>query len=203
MYLSGHGEPEEFLFFISNINMNLTATGMLETDTKIQYICTLVHGEALRQFDLLSTDVETTETLNVDYYIKGLALHFPPVNLLLKKRAMRCGMKKARSLKVRRYAARLIDLNKYLPSILGATLSDKICVTKLNAIILNVMPNSWSEKACVQGFDCEYVFVKKFVNMLERMETAESIYEGVVEPSYKKPTRAYANHAGHSRNKRG
>ena len=31
------------------------------------------------------------------------------------------------------------------------------------------------------------------------METAESIYEGVVEPSYKKSTRADSNRAGHSR----
>ena len=33
------------------------------------------------------------------------------------------------------------------------------------------------------------------------MEIAESIYEGVVEPSYKKHTRADANRAGHIREK--
>ena len=35
--------------------------------------------------------------------------------------------------------------------------------------------------------------------MFERMEIAESIYEGVVEPSYNKPTQADVNHYGHSR----
>ena len=39
--------------------------------------------------------------------------------------------------------------------------------------------------------------------MFERMEISESIYKGVVEPSYKKPTQADANRAGHSRHKRG
>ena len=39
--------------------------------------------------------------------------------------------------------------------------------------------------------------------MFERMEISESIYEGVVENSYKKPIRADANRAGHSRQKRG
>ena len=39
--------------------------------------------------------------------------------------------------------------------------------------------------------------------MFERMEISESIYEGVVEPYYKKPTREDANRAGHSRNRRG
>ena len=32
--------------------------------------------------------------------------------------------------------------------------------------------------------------------MFERMETEEYIYEGVVEPSYKKPAREYANRSG-------
>ena len=69
----------------------------------------------MRQFDLFYADVENTETLNVDYYIKGLAFYFLPVNSLSKqKRAMRRGIKKPRSLKVRRYVALLIDLNKYL-----------------------------------------------------------------------------------------
>ena len=77
MSLFDHGKPEDFLLFIRNFNTNLAATGMLNMDTKIQYLCTLLHGEVLRQFDLLSADVKNTETLNVDNYIKGLELYFP------------------------------------------------------------------------------------------------------------------------------
>ena len=76
MSLFDHGDLEDFLLFIRNFNMNLVETGTLDMDTKIQYICTQVRGEALRNFDLLSAGVENTETLNVDYYIKGLALYF-------------------------------------------------------------------------------------------------------------------------------
>ena len=39
--------------------------------------------------------------------------------------------------------------------------------------------------------------------MFENMVIAEYIYEGVVEPSYKNPTRSDANCDGHIRNKRG
>ena len=39
--------------------------------------------------------------------------------------------------------------------------------------------------------------------MFERMEISESIYEGIVETSYKNPIRADANRAGHSRQNRG
>ena len=76
MSLFDHGEPEEFLLFIYNFNMTLIETGPLEMDAKIQYLCTLVLGEAFHHFDLLFADVENTETINVDYHIKGLALYF-------------------------------------------------------------------------------------------------------------------------------
>ena len=48
------------------------------------------------------------------------------------------------------------------------------------------MPNSWSKQAYIQGFDCDYITFKKCVKMVDRMYIAESIYKGVVEPSYKK-----------------
>ena len=124
--------------------------------------------------------MEITETLNVDYIIKGLALYFTPINSLSNKKkrwAVEC---KPRGLKVRLYVAFLIGLNKYLDSFPGATLSDKIGVTELNEILLNSMPNSWYNQAYVQGFDCGYISFKKAVNMFEHMDIPESIYEGVV-----------------------
>ena len=74
MSLFDHGEAEEFILFVQNFNMTLTFTGTLKTDSNIQYICMLVRGEELRQFDLMSSDVTYTDTsLNVDYPLKGLA----------------------------------------------------------------------------------------------------------------------------------
>ena len=82
--------------FVQNLDMTFSATGVQDTDAKIQYLCTLVNGEALRRFDLLSDDIENTDTsLSVDYLIKALALYFPPVNSLSKiKCAMCCCTKK-------------------------------------------------------------------------------------------------------------
>ena len=51
---------------------------MLDTGVMIQYLHTLVHDEALCQFDSFSADVEITETLNVEYIIKCLTL-YPPL----------------------------------------------------------------------------------------------------------------------------
>ena len=47
------------------------------------------------------------------------------------------------------------------------------------------MPNLWSKKEYVKGFDCESISLKKPVNMLYQMDISESIYEGVVESPYK------------------
>ena len=68
---------------------------------------------------------------------------------------MRRGMKKSRALTVKRFAARLININEYLASFPGATLNDKNGVTKLKEILLKSIPNSWSKQAYIKGFDCE------------------------------------------------
>ena len=78
-------------------------------------------------------------------------------------------MRKPRSLKVRRYFVHLIDLNDYLESFTGATMADKIEVTKLNDILLNSISNSWSKQEYVKGFYCEYIYFQKDGNMFERM----------------------------------
>ena len=59
MALFDNGKPRK-LFFVYNFNMTLAVSGTLETDANVQYLCTIFCGEALRQFDLLSDDIEGT-----------------------------------------------------------------------------------------------------------------------------------------------
>ena len=65
-------DPEKFLLFVSNFNMTLAASGTLEAGAKMHYLRTRVQRETLRQFVLFSSDIESTQTLNVDDIIKGL-----------------------------------------------------------------------------------------------------------------------------------
>ena len=77
--------------------MALAASGMLEPAAKVQYICTLVHGETLHQSNSLSADVEGENPVTVEAIILGLAAYFVPVNLLSNKKCvMRCGVRKTR-----------------------------------------------------------------------------------------------------------
>ena len=79
MSLVDHGEPEEFLLFVQKFQTTLAASGNIEMEAKVKYLCTLVHGEVLRQFDLVSADVKNTGTQSyVDYLLKGLAWYPPP-----------------------------------------------------------------------------------------------------------------------------
>ena len=56
-------------------------------EAKVQYICTLVCGEALRQFDLVYANKIYIETLlDVDDLLKGLAW-YPPRKFTTKKKA--------------------------------------------------------------------------------------------------------------------
>ena len=72
--------------------MTIEESGTLETAANDQYPRTLVRGEALRQFDSVSSDVEITNPLIVEAIVLGLGAYFFPINLLSnKKRAMRCG----------------------------------------------------------------------------------------------------------------
>ena len=82
-----NGKPEEFFLFVRNFNITLVTSGTLEAGTRVQYISTIVCGESLFQFDLLSDDVESTKPLAVEYIIKGLEFYLFPVNYLSKKSA--------------------------------------------------------------------------------------------------------------------
>ena len=44
LYLFDHGKQEEFLLLFWNFKTTLAATGALEMEAKLRYICTLVRG---------------------------------------------------------------------------------------------------------------------------------------------------------------
>ena len=131
---------------------------MLQNEANIQYLCTPVRVESLRQFDTLSSNIESSTPLTLEAIILGLGTYFFSVNVLpKKKREMRHGMRRPHGVKVRCYADHLIDHDKYLALFPGATLTVKIGMTELNEILLNSMPNSCNKQVHVQVFDCESI----------------------------------------------
>ena len=92
-----------------------TDTPVTTYGAKIQYLCRMVRGKALRHIDTFSDEVGSTTAEHLKSIILGLVTHFYPVNVLSKQNHnMRRGMRKYYGLKVRRYAVRMIYLDKYL-----------------------------------------------------------------------------------------
>ena len=52
--------------FANNFKITLEASGTLQGAAKIQYLCTLVCGEVLRQFDMLFTDFEISTPITLE-----------------------------------------------------------------------------------------------------------------------------------------
>ena len=77
----------------------------------------------------------------------------------------------------------MIYINKHIDVFPGANTRDIVFETELDEMFLNSMPKILSTQEYVQWFDCEYI-TKKYGNTFECIYTAESIYEGVVKPSY-------------------
>ena len=69
MALFDNNDKEEFFLFAQNFNMNLEASGTLQADAKIQYLCMHVQEEALRQFGTFSSHVESITPLKLEAII--------------------------------------------------------------------------------------------------------------------------------------
>ena len=65
MALFDNGDLVELFLFISNFDTNLKASGTLKSSAKIQYLCMLVRGKALRQFGALTAEVGSATPENL------------------------------------------------------------------------------------------------------------------------------------------
>ena len=127
MALFDNSEPEELLLFVGYLNMNLGSSVTLVPGKNIKYLCTLLNGELLRQFDMLYAEVGITTSENLKNFILGSGTYF---FLLMschkKKRSLRRVMNKPHSLKEICYAAHMIDINDCLYVFPWVKESDKI-----------------------------------------------------------------------------
>ena len=72
MVLFDNRDPDEFLLFSRNLNMNLEVSVTNNPGSEIQYLCTLVRGEVLHQYDMLSAEVGSDTRKNLMSIILGL-----------------------------------------------------------------------------------------------------------------------------------
>ena len=72
----------------------------------------LISEEVLREFETIYGKIRRSTNTRLKYILLGLGTYFFTSNDLFRQnRAMRHGIRKPRELKVRHYAARMIELN--------------------------------------------------------------------------------------------
>ena len=79
MTLFDKGNPEEFLLFMKNLKMTIKALVNLTTRTNIMNPLTILHGEAIYQFNTLCDQVGSTNMTHLNSIILDLGMYFPPV----------------------------------------------------------------------------------------------------------------------------
>ena len=88
----------------------------------------------------------------------GLGAYFFPINALSEKKCTMChGIRKPRRLKVRGYAAPMVEHNEYLDSFLGSYAGKKICEVESNDILLHRTTIGWDMQYSLQCFDFKVV----------------------------------------------
>ena len=90
MALFHNSDPGEFLLFVKNFKTNIEDSGTLAANADIQYLCEILRGEVLCQFDTLCAQVGITTISHLNPVILGLGTYFPPVNVLSKQKSTRC-----------------------------------------------------------------------------------------------------------------
>ena len=109
---------------------------MIADGMNIQYLRTLVRGEALRQLDTLYIEVGSTISEHLKLIILSLATYFHSVKALSKqKRVIRLAARKTCGLELIRYVARMIDLNKYSAVFTGENPKNTNCKMELNVFV--------------------------------------------------------------------
>ena len=86
MALFDNGDPEDLLLFVHNFKMTLESLETLAAKEKLQYLCAILRGEALCQFDTLFAKVGSTTTTHLNRVVLGLGTYFFPVNEFSKQR---------------------------------------------------------------------------------------------------------------------
>ena len=113
MDLFDNCKPEQFLLLVSNIKMELEVSGIITSNTKLQFLCNLLFGKSLCKFETLCLKIWSMTMTHLNQVILGLGLYSPPLNEFPKqKRAMRCGMIYLHELKVSIYAVRMVEFNE-------------------------------------------------------------------------------------------
>ena len=205
------GTCEEWLKFRANVDRVLLGQHVTTGPAKFLVARRLLTGDALSVFNAALEELGANETNNsYELCMDALARHvFPKRASQLQKRYMRRFVRKPATMSTKQFAARLQELNAYLPKFPTA-IAGQAAVTKLDDDeVVDIMefgvPKSWQRKMVEHDFDVMTASIHDFVDFCDRMETIGAADEGQARNSGHKISAPSQKHATEKNrnNKRG
>ena len=72
MDLFDNKETEDLLLFVKKFKTTLESSGTIASNAKLNYLCTLLCGEAINQYHTLCSQVGSMTTTHLNQFILGL-----------------------------------------------------------------------------------------------------------------------------------
>lgn len=173
------GCVEEWLKFRRNLTKVLTGQNVTTGPAQYSVARRLLDGDALAAFNNSTTVAGHTETtVTFQSGLNEVARQvFPPRSVQLQKRYMRRFVRKPATMKTREYAARIVEINNYLPSFppstVGGAVPTKLDDDELVDLMEFGIPRTWQRAMVLQDFDPTDASIQDFIAFCERMERVE------------------------------
>ena len=177
------GTPESWLKIIEDIDTLNKGQALNYTSQRFTLARTILKGDARRAFEQEAKKAQGDDhnednftDVDFDECIKAVTKHvFPRNALAIQKRWMRRWMCKPRSLTVRQYVARVMEIVskfKYFP---GYKAEMAMTNDEIADVIANSVPSFWERMMVLQGFDILDKSIDELTDFLERVEATEAM----------------------------
>ena len=171
------GTPEEWILWLRNWETIHKGLNLTTAASWVGMIRQLLAGDALRVFDATLSGYHSVSMLRVKFALKEIAEKevFPKKALVRQKRFLRYGVRKTLEWTVRRFSARLHELNSMLAQFPGADSTSVLDDDELKESLVRAMPNLW-KKCLARDHELDEMSWDEAVAVLERMEFADDMY---------------------------
>ena len=191
------GSPEEWIIWLRNWEAIHKGLNLTTGSSWAGMIRQLLAGDALRVFDASIAQANAVTTLRVTRALKEVAEKevFPKKALMRQKRFLRYGVRKTREWTVRRFSARLHELNSMLAKFPGADATSVLEQDELKESLVRAMPNLWKRRLA-EDHEVDELDWDETVQAFERMEFAADMYGEQVSSNGKKGRNADSSRNG-------
>ena len=196
-----NGTCEEWLKWMLLVEEVIKGQHVTSAPGKFIVACRLLQGAALTTFDstaalqLTPTGQPREDLAAFNACLEAVTVSvFPARAALMQKRYLRRFVRKPATMKIRDYAARLSEINNYLPSFPENANGEKPEVLPEDEMVDLMefgVPNSWQRYMALQDFEPLDGTVDTFVKFCERIEHVE-VQDGTNVPKDKKRGREEA-----------